>query len=79
MCVPSLQNSRSSYWINFYRSGKVLPLLSVVKLLFNHVSDVLSNVPSFQSEYGVILRHLLAVRDYHFHMRKRIYSSEFLL
>ena len=58
-------------------SGKMLPLLSAVKSLSNHIWDVLSNVPSFQSEYGVILRHLLAVRDYRFHMRKRIYCSEF--
>lgn len=58
--------------------GKLLPLSSVVKPLFNHVWDVLSNVPSFQSEYGIILRHLLAVRDYSFQMRKRIYCSKFL-
>ncbi|KAK7852517.1 serine/threonine-protein kinase atm [Quercus suber] len=57
-------------------SGKMLPLLSAVKLLSNHIWDVLSNVPIFQSEYGVILRHLLAVRDYRFHMRKRIYCME---
>ncbi|XP_060670261.1 serine/threonine-protein kinase ATM [Ziziphus jujuba] len=60
-------------------SGKMSPLLSVVKVLFNHIWDVLSNVPSFQSEYGIILRHLLAVRDYRFHIRKRIYSSLVLL
>ncbi|PNX54706.1 serine/threonine-protein kinase ATM-like protein [Trifolium pratense] len=59
-------------------SGKILPLSSVVKPLFNHVWDVLSNVPSFQSEYGIILRHLLAVRDYSFQMRKRVYCSMFL-
>ncbi|CAK7328910.1 unnamed protein product [Dovyalis caffra] len=58
-------------------SGKALPLLPMVKTLFNHISDVLSNVPSFQSEYGIILRHLLAVRDYRFHLRNRIYCSEF--
>ena len=55
----------------------MLPLLSVVKPLFNHIWDVLSNVPSFQSEYESILRHLLAVKDYRFHMRKRIYSCKF--
>ncbi|KAK9995769.1 hypothetical protein SO802_020455 [Lithocarpus litseifolius] len=60
-------------------SGKMLPLLSAVKSLSNHIWDVLSNVPSFQSEYGVILRHLLAVRDYRFHMRKRIYCNLVLL
>ncbi|XP_019416969.1 PREDICTED: serine/threonine-protein kinase ATM isoform X2 [Lupinus angustifolius] len=56
-------------------SGKMLPLSSVVKPLFSHVWDVLSNIPSFHSEYGIILRHLLAVRDYSFQMRKRIYCS----
>ncbi|XP_052731784.1 serine/threonine-protein kinase ATM isoform X5 [Vigna angularis] len=56
-------------------SGKFLPLSSVVKLLFNHVWDVLSNVLSFQSEYGVILRHLLSVRDYSFQMRRRVYCN----
>ncbi|KAI4336143.1 hypothetical protein L6164_014710 [Bauhinia variegata] len=60
-------------------SGKMLPLLSVVKPLYNHVWDVLSNVPSFQSEYGIILRHLLAVKDYSFQMKKRIYCNLVLL
>lgn len=54
-----------------------MPLLSVVKTLFSHVFDVLSNVQSFQSEYGIMLRHLLAVRGYRFHMRKHIYCSEY--
>ncbi|OWM90493.1 hypothetical protein CDL15_Pgr014796 [Punica granatum] len=56
-------------------SGCTLPLLSVVKLLFNHIWDISSNVPSFQSEYGLILRHLLTIKDYRFHMRRKIYSS----
>ncbi|KAI3454494.1 hypothetical protein Pfo_011157 [Paulownia fortunei] len=60
-------------------SGKNLPLLPVARVLFNHVWDVLKDVPSFQSEYGVILRHLLAVADYRFHMRKRVYSNLVLL
>ncbi|XVF09293.1 hypothetical protein REPUB_Repub07fG0080200 [Reevesia pubescens] len=55
--------------------GNMLPLLSVVRTLFSHILDVLNNVPSFQSEYGIILRHLLVVRDYRFHMRKNIYSG----
>ncbi|KAK9117160.1 hypothetical protein Sjap_016107 [Stephania japonica] len=37
-------------------SGKTLHLLSVAKLLFNHIWDVIREVPNFQSEYGVILR-----------------------
>ncbi|CAJ2672386.1 unnamed protein product [Trifolium pratense] len=60
-------------------SGKILPLSSVVIPLFNHVWDVLSNVPRFQSEYGIILRHLLAVRDYSFQMRKCVYCSLVML
>ncbi|GFP92353.1 serine/threonine-protein kinase atm [Phtheirospermum japonicum] len=60
-------------------SGKSTPLLPVARVLFNHVWDVLKDVPSFQSEYGVILRHLLAVPDYRFHMRKRVYSNLVLL
>lgn len=60
-------------------SGKDMPLLPVAKLLFNHVWDVLKDTPSFQSEYGTILRHLLAVRTYRFHMRKRVYCCLVLL
>ncbi|XP_075497529.1 serine/threonine-protein kinase ATM-like isoform X3 [Primulina tabacum] len=56
-------------------SGKKNLLLHVAKSLFNHVWDVLKDVPSFQSEYGVILRYLLEVTYYRFHMRKRVYSS----
>ncbi|CAL2261454.1 unnamed protein product [Prunus armeniaca] len=56
-------------------SGKPLPLLPVVKNLFNHIWEVVKNVTSFQSEYGIVLRHLLAVRDYRFHMRKDIYCK----
>ncbi|KAK9943183.1 hypothetical protein M0R45_008801 [Rubus argutus] len=62
-------------------SGTPLPLLHVVKSLFNHIWEVLSNDPSFQwqSEYGLVLHDLLVVRDYRFHMRKRIYCSLVLL
>ncbi|XP_034214636.1 serine/threonine-protein kinase ATM isoform X5 [Prunus dulcis] len=56
-------------------SGKPLPLLPVVKNLFNHIWEVVKNATSFQSEYGIVLRHLLAVRDYRFHMRKDIYCK----
>ncbi|KAK9073522.1 hypothetical protein SSX86_007846 [Deinandra increscens subsp. villosa] len=59
--------------------GKSLHLLSVAKLLFNHIWEILKDVPSFQSEYGIILRHLLAVKDFQFHLRKRVYSSLVLL
>ncbi|PRQ24322.1 putative non-specific serine/threonine protein kinase [Rosa chinensis] len=62
-------------------SGNLLPLLPVVKSLFNHIWEVLNNDPSYQlqSEYGLILQDLLVVRDYRFHMRKRIYCSLVLL
>ncbi|XP_020548356.1 serine/threonine-protein kinase ATM [Sesamum indicum] len=60
-------------------SGKNLPLLPVARLLFSHVWDVLKDVPIFQSEYGVILRHLLSVKDYRFHMRRRVYCNLVLL
>lgn len=58
-------------------AGKNLLLVPVVKLLFNHIWDVLRDVPSFQSEYGVILRHLLQVQHYQLHIRKRVYSGEY--
>ncbi|GER56830.1 serine/threonine-protein kinase ATM [Striga asiatica] len=58
---------------------KSMFLLPVARVLFNHVWDVLKDVPSFQSEYGVILRHLLAAADYRFHIRKRVYSNLVLL
>ncbi|KAK1427643.1 hypothetical protein QVD17_16334 [Tagetes erecta] len=59
--------------------GKSLHLLSVAKLLFNHIWEILKDVPSFQSEYGIILRHLLAVKHLQFHLRKRVYTSLVLL
>ncbi|KAJ4974544.1 hypothetical protein NE237_007718 [Protea cynaroides] len=60
-------------------SGRRLLLLPVVKTLFSHIWDVLKDVPTFQSEYGIVLRYLLAVRDYRFHMRKRVYCGLVLL
>ncbi|XP_043704321.1 serine/threonine-protein kinase ATM isoform X2 [Telopea speciosissima] len=60
-------------------SGGRLLLLPVVKTLFSHIWDVLRDVPTFQSEYGIILRYILTVRDYRFHMRKRVYCSLVLL
>ncbi|XP_047341337.1 serine/threonine-protein kinase ATM [Impatiens glandulifera] len=56
-------------------SGKNLLLLSIVKALYNHIWDIMKDIPSFQSEYGIILRHLLEVSDYRFHMRKRVYCN----
>ncbi|KAF7141858.1 hypothetical protein RHSIM_Rhsim06G0125200 [Rhododendron simsii] len=60
---------------HYPHTGRNLHLVSVVKLLFNHVWDVLKDVPSFQHEYGIILHHLLLVRDYRVHMRVRVYCS----
>ncbi|KAK6920710.1 Telomere-length maintenance and DNA damage repair [Dillenia turbinata] len=60
-------------------SGKPLPLVTEVKFLFRHILDILEGVPSFQSEYGTILRHILAAKDYRFHMRKKIYCGLVLL
>ncbi|XP_052731785.1 serine/threonine-protein kinase ATM isoform X6 [Vigna angularis] len=42
----------------------------LLELLFN-----VRRMPSVQSEYGVILRHLLSVRDYSFQMRRRVYCN----
>ncbi|XP_021718930.1 serine/threonine-protein kinase ATM-like isoform X2 [Chenopodium quinoa] len=55
--------------------GNNLPLIAAVKSLYNHIWDVLKDVPSFHSEYSIILRHILAVHDYCFHMRNRVYSG----
>ncbi|EPS60420.1 hypothetical protein M569_14382 [Genlisea aurea] len=60
-------------------SGESYALSPVARLLFNHALNVLRDVPSFQSEYAVLLRHLLAVGGYRFHMRKRVYSDLVLL
>ncbi|KAL3824832.1 hypothetical protein ACJIZ3_020861 [Penstemon smallii] len=60
-------------------SGKKLPLLPVAKLLFNHVWDVLKDIPSFQSEYSLILRHLLAITYCRFYLRRKVYSNLVLL
>ncbi|URE12214.1 FATC domain [Musa troglodytarum] len=56
-------------------SGRNFLLLSVVKLLFSHIWDVIRDIPSLQSEYSSILRHLLTVREYRYQMRKRVYSD----
>nr|CAD1842809.1 unnamed protein product [Ananas comosus var. bracteatus] len=60
-------------------SGKPLLLLSVGKLLFNHIWDVIKDVPSFHSEYASILRHLLTIKEYRYEMRNRIYCSLVIL
>lgn len=57
------------------RSGKTLLLLGTIRRFFNHIWDVIRDVPSFQSEYSNILRQLLAVSEYREHMRKKVYSG----
>lgn len=64
--------------VYIFFSGKTLHLLSVIKLLFSHTWDIINDVPSFQPEYGIILRQLLSVKEYRYQMRKRVYSSKFL-
>lgn len=64
--------------MTYYIIGKRLLLLSVVKLLFNHILDVVKDSTVYQSEYNVILRHLLSVKEYCCQMRKRIYCSKFV-
>lgn len=48
-------------------------------MLFSHILEVLKDAPIFQMEYNIILRHLLAVNEYRYQMRKRVYCSEHLL
>lgn len=55
--------------------GKTLPLFSVIKQIFNHIWDVIKDVPSFQSEYSSILRLLLLVKEYRYQMKKRVYCG----
>ncbi|KAL6499004.1 hypothetical protein OROHE_026305 [Orobanche hederae] len=86
-CVSSEVSSikRRLLKLNFAKTLRIvvqrkpLPLLPVVKTLFNHVWEILSNVPSFLSEYAVILRRLLSVRNYRFHLRSRVYYRLVLL
>ncbi|KAM0947026.1 putative non-specific serine/threonine protein kinase [Dioscorea sansibarensis] len=45
-------------------SGKIFSLFHTVKVLFSHIFEVLKDDPTFQMEYWVILRHLLAMNEY---------------
>ncbi|KAH7658743.1 Non-specific serine/threonine protein kinase protein [Dioscorea alata] len=56
-------------------SGKRLSIFHVAKVLFSHILEVLKDAPIFQMEYNIILRHLLAVNEYRYQMRKRVYCS----
>lgn len=57
-------------------SLSILPV-AVTQLLFNHILDVLKDVPSFHLEYGALLRHLLASRHYRFHIGRKVYGSKY--
>lgn len=58
-------------------AGHSLLLISVARQLFSHVWEVVKDGPSFQLEYSMILRQLLAVKEYRYQMKPRTYSSEF--
>ncbi|KAF9625358.1 hypothetical protein IFM89_022140, partial [Coptis chinensis] len=64
---------------NLIESGKMPVFVSVAKILFSHVWDVLKDATVFQFEYGKILQHLLEVKEYHVHMRKKLYCGFVLL
>nr|CAB3476606.1 unnamed protein product [Digitaria exilis] len=56
-------------------AGHSLLLISVARQLFGHVWEVVKDSPSFQLEYSMILRQLLAVKEYRYQMKPRTYSS----
>ncbi|PVH39126.1 hypothetical protein PAHAL_5G442300 [Panicum hallii] len=56
-------------------SGHSLLLISVARQLFSHVWEVVKDGPSFQLEYSMILRQLLAVKEYRYQMKPRTYIS----
>ena len=60
-----------------YLAGHSLLLISVARQLFSHVWEVVKDGPSFQLEYSMILRQLLAVKEYRYQMKPRTYISEF--
>ncbi|XP_017218492.1 serine/threonine-protein kinase ATM [Daucus carota subsp. sativus] len=64
--------------VKFPGSLSILPV-AVTQLLFNHILDVLKDVPSFHLEYGALLRHLLASRHYRFHIGRKVYGRLVLL
>ncbi|KAL8142037.1 hypothetical protein V2J09_015069, partial [Rumex salicifolius] len=58
--------------VRFMRATIFLLLLLSSHFLFT-LWDVLRDVQSFQSDYAIILRHLLAVINYRFHKRKKVF------
>lgn len=68
------------HWVNnLVVSGKLHPLMPIVKSLFNHICDVVWDVPIFQAEYGIILRQLLVIKEYRVHMKKQVYCSKLII
>ncbi|KAL3675793.1 hypothetical protein R1sor_025741 [Riccia sorocarpa] len=57
------------------RPGQHLSLLRKVKRLFQHVLEILQRVPSYVSDYNIILCQLLHVFEYRMRMGKKIYAD----
>lgn len=55
--------------------GKTHFLLRKIKKLFQHILDVLQEVPAFSSDYSHILRELLPDVEYRLRMSKKIYNG----
>ncbi|TVU22297.1 hypothetical protein EJB05_31982 [Eragrostis curvula] len=60
-------------------SGHSLLLISVARQLFSHIWEVIKDGPGFQLEFSIILRQLLAVKEYRYQMKSRTYSSFVIL
>lgn len=61
------------------RSGKSHFLLRKIKRLFQHILDMLQEVPAFSSDYSHILRELLPDVEYRMRMGKKIYNDLVIL
>ncbi|KAG0604904.1 hypothetical protein M758_9G018000 [Ceratodon purpureus] len=57
------------------RSGKSHFLLRKIKRLFQHILDMLQEVPVFSSDYSHILRELLPDVEYRLRMGRKIYND----
>ena len=55
--------------------GKTHFLVRKIKKLFQHILDMLQEVPAFWSDYGHILRELLPDVEYRLRMGKKIYNG----
>lgn len=59
----------------YYFSGKTHFLLRKIKRLFQHILDMLREVPAFSSDYSHMLRELLPDVEYRLRMGKKIYNG----